>query len=767
MKKGDYPLKSLWIMVVLLLFVFIAGCATDEEKEAGHHKRAEEYIVKEEFKKAVIELKNVVQLNPENDTAYYELGETYMHLGQAAEAFQSFSRAAAINKDNIEAQLKIGQILLLGKKSEQARKKAELVLEKSPENIDALLLLSGSQIQEKDSDAALRTLEKGVSIDPDNYKIQISMGRIFLLKNNLDQAKKAYRKAKSIDPIPSISYVSLARIYGFENRWDLAESELKAMINASGSSYTNLFVLARFYESRQEWKQAEKIYVGVANSVSEDDVTPLIVLGAFYSQRNSFDKALGAMQKAASIKKDDPSILVGIAQLHIEAKQIKTANDTLDKILEKDKGHVEANFLKGRIYLINKDFDRALPLFDLTVRERPDNPMAHYFKALCLLGKGETRLAQESLLKALELDSRLLDARLILAELYLGERNNELARQQIDEALRLDSKNIKALMLMGNLKILDKKFIEAETAFLQVVKKLPDYAPGYTRLGLLYGLMGEKTKALENLKKALNLDLKQMDALSLAVNIHIKSGEYDKALQLCEESKTGISEDSSSLAQIEYIEGKIYLAKKDTSTARHHFEQAIATDANIVAAYVSLARLCIQEDRMEEAISHYEALLKKDPRSLTGLMGIGTLYDQQGDNQKAEASYRKALEIKDDFAPAANNLAWILLKNGGNIDEALGLAQIAKEQMPRNPSVMDTLGWLYYLKGSYLNAIAELQDSLALEPDNPVINYHMGMAYFKNGQTDTAKQFLEKALKIDQNFNEAENALRTLEEIDA
>ena len=170
---------------------------------------------------------------------------------------------------------------------------------------------------------------------------------------------------------------------------------------------------------------------------------------------------------------------------------------------------------------------------------------------------------------------------------------------------------------------------------------------------------------------------------------------------------------------------------------------------------------------MEEAISHYEALLKKDPQSLTGHMGIGTLYDQQGDSQKAEASYRKALEIKDDFAPAANNLAWILLKNGGNIDEALGLAQIAKEQMPRNPSVMDTLGWLYYLKGSYLNAIAELQDSLALEPGNTVINYHMGMAYFKNGQTDTAKQFLEKALKIDQNFNEAENALRTLEEIDA
>ena len=138
MEKGKYILRVLWVMVALFLFVFFAGCATDEEKETSHHKRAQEYIAKGELKKAVIELKNVVQLNPENDTAYYELGETHVKLGQAAEAFQAFSQAASINKDNIEAQLKMGQILLLGKETEKARKKAELVLEKSPENIDAL-----------------------------------------------------------------------------------------------------------------------------------------------------------------------------------------------------------------------------------------------------------------------------------------------------------------------------------------------------------------------------------------------------------------------------------------------------------------------------------------------------------------------------------------------------------------------------------------------------------------------------------------------------
>ncbi|MBW2142766.1 MAG: tetratricopeptide repeat protein, partial [Deltaproteobacteria bacterium] len=146
---------------------------------------------------------------------------------------------------------------------------------------------------------------------------------------------------------------------------------------------------------------------------------------------------------------------------------------------------------------------------------------------------------------------------------------------------------------------------------------------------------------------------------------------------------------------------------------------------------------------------------------------LGTIYDQQGDGKKAEDNYRKALAIKSDFAPAANNLAWNLLERGGNIDEALGFAQIAKEQMPKNPSVMDTLGWVYYRKSSYLNAIAEFQDSLALKPENPIINYHLGMAYFKNNQHDAARESLKKALKIDPDFKGSEEARRVLEEINA
>ncbi|NLA75353.1 MAG: tetratricopeptide repeat protein, partial [Deltaproteobacteria bacterium] len=146
---------------------------------------------------------------------------------------------------------------------------------------------------------------------------------------------------------------------------------------------------------------------------------------------------------------------------------------------------------------------------------------------------------------------------------------------------------------------------------------------------------------------------------------------------------------------------------------------------------------------------------------------IGTIYDQQGENQKAEEFYRKALAIKGDFAPAANNLAWKIAEKGGNIDEALDYARIAKGQMPDNPSVMDTLGWIYYLKGSYLNAISELQDSVELMPDNPVVNYHLGMALLKNNKPAEAEEYLKNALELDPGFKGAEEAKNALKEAGA
>jgi Flp pilus assembly protein TadD len=50
-------------------------------------------------------------------------------------------------------------------------------------------------------------------------------------------------------------------------------------------------------------------------------------------------------------------------------------------------------------------------------------------------------------------------------------------------------------------------------------------------------------------------------------------------------------------------------------------------------------------------------------------------------------------------------------------------------------------------------------------PNNPVIKYHLGMAYYKNGEKDLAKNELKKALELDPKFPGAEEAKNTLTQI--
>jgi tetratricopeptide (TPR) repeat protein len=765
MKHQRLLLGFVGILLLSFPLVFGSGCASKEEKRAKHFEKAKEYIAKNELKKAVIELKNVVQLEPKDDSAYLELGEVYLKLKEPREAFQAYTRAVSANPDNLKAQLKLGQMLLLGRQTDEAKKKAEMILAKSPNDVEALSLLSGVKVQERDLEGAIKTLEKAASLNPNHFNAQLSLGRLLLLKGESGKAEEAYLKAIALDPSSGVPYIELSRIYAGKGDLDKAEAELKRMIQASGSTYETLHVLALFYESAKKFEQAEKTYLQAVGAAPQGDVTPLMNLAGYYARVKSYDRALEALHKAAEIKKDDPNVLVNMAELHFDFNKVKEAESTVDKVLEREKGHVDANLLKGRIFLSRRDFGGALERFDVVVRESPRNPMAYYFRGLSHIGKGDPKMSQQDLLKAVELNPGLLDARLILAELYLKERSADLARQQINAATKIAPRNTRVLMHQGSLKVLEKDLKGAEEVYSKITQADPDYAPAYVQLGLIHNLTNRQQEALKSFNKALALNPQQPDALALVVGLNVRDKKYDEALKACEDHKKKVADLPASLALIEYLEGNIFLAKKDSKAAQARFKKAIETEPNNPAAYVALAGIYAGEKRFDEAIKEYEAVIAKNPKYLAGYMAVGTIYDLKGEGQKAESYYRKALDIKRDFGPAANNLAWNLAERGANIDEALSFAQIAKEQLPTSPAVMDTLGYIYYLKGSYLNAIAEFQDSLSRDPANPVINHHMALAQYKTNDKAKAKEYFEKALQLDANFKGAGEARRLLKEI--
>ena len=110
--------------------------------------------------------------------------------------------------------------------------------------------------------------------------------------------------------------------------------------------------------------------------------------------------------------------------------------------------------------------------------------------------------------------------------------------------------------------------------------------------------------------------------------------------------------------------------------------------------------------------------------------------------------YQKALELNPNSPIAANNLAYLMLERGGNLDQALALAQTARRGMPESPASADTLAWAYYKKGVYGSAIELLEQAIQKQPKNPTYHFHLGLAYQQKNEQSKAATHLKKALEL-------------------
>ena len=141
--------------------------------------------------------------------------------------------------------------------------------------------------------------------------------------------------------------------------------------------------------------------------------------------------------------------------------------------------------------------------------------------------------------------------------------------------------------------------------------------------------------------------------------------------------------------------------------------------------------------------SNSAEIVKLEPRSVPALTMMGLLCYVSGELDEAQQSWEKALQIDNYAAAAANDLAWLYAEGRGSLEVALLLAQTAKSKYPNLPEVNDTLGWVYYRKDLVVQAIVFLQQSLDMEPHNPVYHYHLGMAYARKGDDAKARRLLE------------------------
>jgi tetratricopeptide (TPR) repeat protein len=187
-------------------------------------------------------------------------------------------------------------------------------------------------------------------------------------------------------------------------------------------------------------------------------------------------------------------------------------------------------------------------------------------------------------------------------------------------------------------------------------------------------------------------------------------------------------------------------------------------DKNNSNAFLFLSSVQVSRGSVDQAIASYRTALQSNPRDVRIYVALGSLLETRNQWQEAEDLYQKALQIQPDYALAANNLSYLMLEHGGNVNVAVTLAQTARKGMPDSPNSADTLGWAYYQQGVYNASIDLFQEAIKANPDNPTYHYHLGMAYQKSNNFAMAKKQLEYTLQISPNYSQAGEIKKILAE---
>ena len=139
--------------------------------------------------------------------------------------------------------------------------------------------------------------------------------------------------------------------------------------------------------------------------------------------------------------------------------------------------------------------------------------------------------------------------------------------------------------------------------------------------------------------------------------------------------------------------------------------------------------------------------------------------------EEAVGAFRKAIELKPDFAEAHINLG-LLLYQQGNTDEAEKALLKALELKPEEPRTKETLAKIYFKKAKELlqldkidEALEKLKLSSGFNPNDPFTHYLFGYAYAQKGMKEEAIKSFETFLQLEPNAPQAAKVKDILENL--
>jgi tetratricopeptide (TPR) repeat protein len=676
--------------------------------------RANSYYDSGQYDSAEIEYKNVLQAEPSNTIALSRIALIYIGEGRVHSAIPFLLRMRQLEPANPEIGYQIGLVELNSGQLKEARNDALSILRQRPTDPDAMSLLAQTASDEKEFEDTRERLQKMADSTSTSAPAWIALGTLDLRQHKLKDAEAAFRRAVALDPTSSSAFLALGALLWLNK--DVADAD-QAFATASKLASPRSTTRLRYAQFKLRTGDPDGATLLLEEMIkqSPDYLPASILMAEIAANQKKYELSASLIAKVLMRDPSNPEGLLFGARLHLAQGENKKAVEDLERMQKIYPNSPQVYFHLGQAYVADRDAKKAIVSLNRAIVLDPDFPDAELLLAESDIQNGDAGSAH-SLMESLTNKHPEVPQ----AELLLAAADRSLG--YLDEALGVYSRlekafprNPEAPLLAGLILVQQGKLDDARASFGKSLQVAPDYIP-----------------AIEQL-----------------INMDIVGKQYQAALQRA--NAEAIKAPQQAAPQL--LIAKVYLAQGDMKSAEIALLNAIKLQPDFQVPYFLLARLYIASNRQQMALNDLQKALTENPKDIRALMTLGNLYDQEKDFPSARDTYERLLAIDPQFSGALNNLAYLYSDVFDQQEKAFELAQRARELLPNEPHVIDTLGWILYKKHQYPWAMSLLEESAGRLPTEAEAQFHLGMVQYMMGNEASAQNALQKALSLDHGFS--------------
>ncbi len=767
------------------LCITLIACSSPEEKAESYYQSGLSLLAEGDESRALVEFKNALVQLGSHLGARRELAKLRLKQGSDRAAFREFTRVVEQDPEDVEALIILSELAFVAQAWDPFERHSDAVIKKDPDNPDVKIIEIARDYRQAALDddgpareALLMRAEELRTQKPDSSMLRQVLIDGYLNQERLVSALEVAEEALAADPDKLVYHQVKLSIMTRLQDDDGIEQSLRAMFEAFPKEEGLEANLLRFYISRNGLDSAEAFLRERIAAAGKNEDEPTVSLVQFLNNTGRTDDALAELDTALQEKTGNVTLRalrgslnfdagrqdVGIAELEdilkdkerplprdLQRVQVTLATMLLangnevgaqrlvEQTLSEDPSMVSALKMQARWLIEDDDTIGAVNAMRSALAESPQDFDAMTIMAAAYQRAGQTELMMDFLSQAAAASNNAPDQSIALANALLAQDRVQQAETTLITALRVQPQNLQILGILGNVYLRQDDRARAQ----QVLNALRaqsgnDQAKRMaTELELtLIGRNEGNDKALAYLETLAKENKGDDNLQSSLIQAKLQTGEVDEALEMAEE----LAESAPDNLSYAYFLGLVQLAVENIEAAEATFSDIVTREPGAVRAWVQLVSLSSREDNFEAMAETIEQGLQAVPEAESLLWAKASMLERQNKIDEAIALYEQIYTTNSSSIVAANNLASLLSAKREDAASLERASLIARRLRGLEiPQFQDTYGWILVRQGEVEEAIGYLESAAQQLPNDPTVQYHLGVAYAQLGEPDKAR----------------------------